>query len=62
MYRAIKDYEAICPDEISFNYGDVMEVLAMSNFGWWQVRYGNYALVKVHLYRLPLANFAATKL
>ncbi|CAB4004346.1 SH3 and PX domain-containing 2A isoform X7 [Paramuricea clavata] len=38
MYTAVKDYEAQCEDEISFRFGEEMEVLAMSNFGWWQVR------------------------
>jgi hypothetical protein len=45
MYTAVKDYEAQCEDEISFKFGEEMEVLAMSNFGWWQVRYENYILV-----------------
>ena len=39
IYVAVKDYEAQCPDEMSFNCGDEMEVLSMSNIGWWQVRY-----------------------
>jgi hypothetical protein len=34
----VKNYQAQCPDEISFMLGEEVEVLAMSNFGWWQVR------------------------
>lgn len=38
IYTAVKDYVAQCPDEMSFECGEEVEVLAMSNFGWWQVR------------------------
>ncbi|XP_028415259.1 neutrophil cytosol factor 1-like [Dendronephthya gigantea] len=38
IYTAVKDYVAQCPDEMSFKCGEEVEVLAMSNFGWWQVR------------------------
>lgn len=40
-YTARTDYEALCPDEISFKCGEEFEVLAKSNFGWWRVRRRN---------------------
>ena len=39
IYVAIKNYKAQCPDEISFQIGEELEVISMSNFGWWRVRW-----------------------
>ena len=35
-------YSAENPDEVSYESGEEVEVIAKSNYGWWKIRYMLY--------------------
>lgn len=39
LYTAVKSYKATKDDEITVTIGSVVEVLQMSENGWWLIRY-----------------------
>ena len=41
MWIAVESYTAQCGDELTYQAGDDVEVLATSNLGWWKIRYRN---------------------
>ncbi len=38
FYTTVVSYSAQNPDEISYDAGEEVEVVAKSNYGWWKIR------------------------
>ena len=38
FYVTAVPYTAQNPDELSYNIGEEVEVVAKSNYGWWKIR------------------------
>jgi len=39
IYSTVVSYTAENPDEVSYDCGEDVEVIAKSNYGWWKIRY-----------------------
>ncbi len=39
LYTTVVKYAAQNPDEVSYDAGEEVEVIAKSNYGWWKIRF-----------------------